>query len=56
VTLFGPESYCRGSGSFVLQGGGGSQKMAVALLGVHIPSKNSTQFTDISIPRLFVYR
>jgi hypothetical protein len=36
----GPESYCQGSGSVVLGGGGGSQEWAVALLGVHTPSKN----------------
>ena len=40
VMLFEPESHCRGSGSFVLQGG--SRKTAVALLGVHTPSKNPT--------------
>src|SRR5829696_4501949 len=35
-----PESHCRGSGSFVLRGGGGSQEWVVALLGAHTPSKN----------------
>jgi hypothetical protein len=40
VILSGPESYFRGSGSFVLRGRGGSRKLAVALLGVHTPSKN----------------
>ena len=41
VILFGSESYCQGSGpSFVLRGGGRSRKLAVALLGVHTPSKN----------------
>jgi hypothetical protein len=40
----GPESYCQGSGSFVLRGGGGSQKVVVALLGVHTPSKNPPRF------------
>jgi hypothetical protein len=40
VIDFGPESHCQGSGSFVLGGGGGSRKMAVALLGVHTPAKN----------------
>jgi hypothetical protein len=36
--LFGPESHCQGSGSFVLQGG--PRKLAVALLSVHTPAKN----------------
>jgi hypothetical protein len=40
VILFGSESYCQGSGPFVLRGGGRSRKLAVALLGVHTPSKN----------------
>jgi hypothetical protein len=40
VVLLGPESYCQGSGSFVLRGGGGSRKLAVAVLGAHTPSKN----------------
>jgi hypothetical protein len=35
-----PESYCQGSGSFVLRGGGGSQEWAVALLSVLTRSKN----------------
>jgi hypothetical protein len=35
---FGPEPWQRGSGSLALRGG--SRKMAVALLGVHTPSKN----------------
>ena len=40
MTLFGPESYCQGSGNFVLRGGGGSRKLPVAFLGVHTPAKN----------------
>ena len=40
VILFGSDSYCRGSGPFVLRDGGGSRKLAVALPGVHTPSKD----------------
>jgi hypothetical protein len=40
MNLFGPEPHCQGSGSFVSRGGGGSWKIAVALLGVHTTSKN----------------
>ena len=40
VILFRSESYCQGSGPFVLRGRGRSRKLAVALLGVHTPSKN----------------
>jgi hypothetical protein len=40
VITFGPESHWWGSGPFELRGGGGSRKMAVALLSVHAPSKN----------------
>jgi hypothetical protein len=39
VIQLGPESYCQGSGSFVSRGGGGSQKLAVALLGVFTTAK-----------------
>jgi hypothetical protein len=40
VILFGPESHCRGSGSIALRGGGGSRKIAIALLGAHTTSEN----------------
>jgi hypothetical protein len=40
VVLFKPEPCQWGSGSFVLRGGGGSRKMAVALLSVHTTAKN----------------
>jgi len=40
VVLFGPESHCQGSGSFVLRGEGGSQEWAVAMQGVHTSAKN----------------
>jgi hypothetical protein len=40
VILIEPEPHWQGSGSFALRGGGGSRKMAVALLSVHTPSKN----------------
>jgi hypothetical protein len=38
--LFGPEPHSQGSGSIALRDGGGSRKLADALLGVHTPSKN----------------
>jgi hypothetical protein len=47
VILFGPESHCQGSGPFVLQGGGGSQEWAVALLGVHTSLKNPRPLSRI---------
>jgi hypothetical protein len=40
VIHFGPESYCQGSGSFVMRGGGGSWKIAIVLLRAHTSSKN----------------
>src|SRR5215217_7664968 len=40
VILFEPEPYQWGSGPFMLRGGGGSQEWAIALLGVHTPSRN----------------
>src|SRR5215204_3222894 len=40
VIVFGPESYYQGSVSFMLRGGGGSRRWAVAWLGVHTSSKN----------------
>src|SRR5918994_6149123 len=40
VIGFGPEPWQWGSGCFALRGGGGSLELAVALLGVHTPSKN----------------
>jgi hypothetical protein len=36
-----------GSGSIVLRGGGGSQKLVVALLGVHTPSKNPLPISEV---------
>jgi hypothetical protein len=47
VILFGSDSYCRGSGPFVLRGGGGLRKSAVALPGVHTPSKNLASVSRI---------
>ena len=47
VILFGSHSYCQGSGPFVLRGGGRSRKSAVALLGVHTPSKNLASVSRI---------
>jgi hypothetical protein len=53
VILSGPESHCQGSGSIVLRGGGGSWKLAVALLGAHTPfEKSALGSTDTSIHRL----
>jgi len=37
VIHFGPESYCQGSGSSVLEGG--SRECAVAFPGMHAPAK-----------------
>jgi hypothetical protein len=47
VIHFEPESHSRGSGSFVVRGGGGSQKVVVALLGVDTASKNSPSISGI---------
>jgi hypothetical protein len=46
VIRFAPESHCRGSGSFVLRGGGGSQKLSVAWVEVHTPRKIRAQFQE----------
>jgi hypothetical protein len=40
----GPEPCHWGSGSIVVRGGGGSRKMAVALLGAHTHAKNRAQY------------
>jgi hypothetical protein len=47
VILFGPESYWQGSSSFVLRGGGGSRKLAVALPSVHAPPRNPPPISGI---------
>jgi hypothetical protein len=47
VILFGSDPYCRGSGPFVLRGGGGSRKSAVALPSVHTPQKNLASVSRI---------
>ena len=48
----GPEPHCQGSGSFTLRGGGGSRKLAVALLGAHHLEKSAPSFMNTSILRL----
>ena len=44
VIHFEPESHSRGSGSFVVRGGGGSQKVVVALQAWTPPRKIRRQF------------
>jgi hypothetical protein len=46
VIHIGPEPCQWGSGSFVLRGGGGSRKLAAALLGVHTPRKIRARFQE----------
>jgi hypothetical protein len=47
MILFGPESYCQGSGSLVLRGGGGSRKLTVAFLGAQTTSKYPRPFSEM---------